>query len=80
MKPKANLNYKIIDQYVIILRNQLGRGAFGTVFMGLDTKTQNQLAIKQITLEYLGNSSEKVLMYMKNEIVNMHKLKHPNIV
>lgn len=60
----------------------LGVGAFGRVYMGLDTDTGQMLAVKQVTLG--GHASSKQFMEqmrsLETEISLLRPLNHPNIV
>lgn len=66
---KAVLHYQIGDI--------LGKGAFGSVFRGLSTKTGEVVAIKQLDKELLPEQQLPVLM---RELEVNQKLQHPNIV
>eukprot|EP01064_Diplonema_japonicum_P012749 TRINITY_DN20121_c0_g1_i1.p1 TRINITY_DN20121_c0_g1~~TRINITY_DN20121_c0_g1_i1.p1 ORF type:complete len:829 (+),score=179.76 TRINITY_DN20121_c0_g1_i1:43-2529(+) len=54
---------------------QLGQGAFGTVYQGIDQLTGQFVAIKEVRVENL-NSDEEV----RNEFDLLQKLSHKNIV
>lgn len=60
----------------------LGVGAFGRVYMGLDTDTGQMLAVKQVTLG--GHASSRQFMEqmrsLETEISLLRPLNHPNIV
>lgn len=61
----------------------LGVGAFGRVYMGLDTDTGQMLAVKQVTLAGgSGNSRQFIeqLRSLETEISLLRPLNHPNIV
>eukprot|EP01065_Artemidia_motanka_P036148 TRINITY_DN44052_c0_g1_i1.p1 TRINITY_DN44052_c0_g1~~TRINITY_DN44052_c0_g1_i1.p1 ORF type:complete len:523 (+),score=185.78 TRINITY_DN44052_c0_g1_i1:50-1618(+) len=58
----------------------LGRGAFGTVFLGLDEDTGEQVAVKQIIFGGDGRGMRQRLEQIINEITVMQKLSHPNVV
>lgn len=62
-----------MNKYQII--RSLGSGAAGTVHLARDKVTNQQLAIKEINIE-----SKDSLNHTLNEIENMKKLQHPNIV
>jgi len=55
----------------------IGTGAFGTVYMGLNTDTGEMIAVKQIPLRGKGEDQYKEI---NNEISLMRKLRHPHIV
>lgn len=56
----------------------IGEGTFGKVFKGLNEKTGELLAIKQIYL--LEETNKKEIKNLMNEIKIMYKLNHKNIV
>ena len=62
----------------IELMNKIGKGAYGDVFMGINTKTKEIYAIKKITKKQL--ESETIYQYFNNEIFILKHLNHPNIV
>ncbi|KAI9717479.1 MAG: hypothetical protein M1828_007179 [Chrysothrix sp. TS-e1954] len=59
------------------LGDSLGKGAFGSVFRGLNLETGETVAIKQIKLADIPNSELRVIMM---EIDLLKELHHPNIV
>ncbi|KAM9976606.1 hypothetical protein ACTFIR_010448 [Dictyostelium discoideum] len=59
------------------LGEKIGRGAFGQVFKGLNGKTGEFAAIKQIDSNKIDESS---LQSVKGEVEILHKLRHNNIV
>ncbi|XP_051641784.1 uncharacterized protein LOC127470375 [Manacus candei] len=58
------------------LQQQIGQGAFGTVFRGVDIATGGQVAIKKIFLGDQKHQSEKVV----NEVTVLKRMRHPNII
>ena len=62
----------------IQLLNIIGKGAYGDVYMGINTKTKEHYAIKKITKKQL--KSEIVYQYFNNEIFILKHLNHPNII
>ncbi|KAL9938366.1 hypothetical protein V8E36_002989 [Tilletia maclaganii] len=68
-------------QHVSLSRYQLGdclgKGAFGSVFRGLNWTTGETVAVKQIKL---GNIPKSELSEIMSEIDLLKNLKHPNIV
>ena len=56
---------------------QIGKGAIGTVYKGINIENASIVAIKQISLENLREEDKKS---MKMEINLLKKLKHENIV
>ena len=60
----------------------LGVGAFGRVYMGLDTDTGQMLAVKQVTLGGHASSRQFVeqMRSLETEISLLRPLNHPNIV
>ncbi|KAK9823005.1 hypothetical protein WJX81_005420 [Elliptochloris bilobata] len=63
------------DKYM--LGEELGRGAYGQVFKGMDTRTGDCVAIKQLSL---GGMSQDNLAGIMGEIDLLKNLNHPNIV
>ncbi len=63
------------DKYTIC--EELGRGAFGQVFKGIDTKTGQLVAIKQLCLT---GASQEVLSGIMSEIELLKNLNHRHIV
>ena len=62
----------------IQLLNIIGKGAYGDVYMGINTKTKEHYAIKKITKKQL--KSEIVYQYFNNEIFILKQVNHPNII
>lgn len=73
-------NVKVLQQYNIFKDRVLGKGTFGCVFEGEDTKNNIPVAIKMIPLEKFKKQPEKIIPSLKNEIKNMQLLHHKNIV
>jgi serine/threonine protein kinase len=65
----------------LILRQQLGncigRGQFGSVYLGLNIKTGETVAVKRIRLEGLADVE---VQQLKREVELMRGLNHPAIV
>ena len=57
---------------------ELGRGAFGVVIWGIDTRTGQSIAIKQIRLK--SKHDEAKVQEVAREVRTLKKLSHPNIV
>lgn len=55
----------------------VGTGTFGKVYRGLNTKTGELLAIKQVCL---AEGTEEEVDMLRKEITLMHSLRHPHIV
>lgn len=55
----------------------VGTGTFGKVYRGLNTKTGELLAIKQVCL---AEGTEEEVAVLRKEITLMHSLRHPHIV
>lgn len=55
----------------------LGQGAFGIVYLGLNTDTGELMAVKQMSIE---DVSTRELKSLENEISLLRNLQHPNIV
>ncbi len=58
----------------------MGKGSYGSVFVGMNQKTNQQVAVKTIPLSTFTNNSEKIIANIRNEIKNMQMLNHKNIV
>ncbi|XP_064526478.1 serine/threonine-protein kinase PAK 3-like isoform X2 [Pseudopipra pipra] len=58
------------------LQQQIGQGAFGTVFRGVDIATGGQVAIKKIFLRDRKNKRELVV----TEVSLLSSMRHPNII
>ena len=56
---------------------QIGKGAKGVVFKGINVETASIVAIKQISIENIGEEGEKAIQM---EIGLLKRLKHQNIV
>lgn len=67
-----NLNVKVSKEI-------LGEGAFGRVYLGFNTDTGIQVAVKEMKLNDLKNMN-KTANTLRKEIKLMQQLKHPNIV
>ena len=67
---------KSVKYYHLI--EQLGKGATGTVWLSVDERKNELLAIKAIPNEFLKKDDGNVRL--KREVVNLHKLKHKNII
>jgi len=59
------------------LKNELGRGAFSIVYLGVNKQTAQQFAIKVINKKDLGKDYEKNL---KMEVDILKKVNHSNII
>lgn len=64
---------------VIVSKEILGEGAFGRVYLGFNTDTGIQVAVKEMKLNDLKNMN-KTANTLRKEIKLMQQLKHPNIV
>ena len=70
------LEKKNIKYYHLI--EQIGKGATGKVWLAVDERKNELLAIKAIPNEYLKKEEGKTRI--KSELENLHKLKHKNII
>lgn len=82
---KKPLNCKVIDHYLLFLKELLGTGSYGSVFRGLDLETKAVVAIKQVTFSQKKPQSKKspysqMTQALRNEVSNMRLIDHPNVV
>ena len=70
------LAIKNIKYYHLI--EVIGKGATGKVYLSVDERKNELLAIKAIPNEYL--KKEDGVVRIKRELINLHKLKHKNII
>ena len=61
-----------------VYKKRIGKGAFSTVYKGLNTDNNKTVAIKEISLDTLKN--EKIKESIKREANFMRKLNHQNII
>jgi serine/threonine protein kinase len=66
---------RIGDRYELV--EEIGKGAHGRVYRGLDTKTHGSVAVKEISLERLRQSDISSIM---SEVELLKSLNHRNIV
>ena len=74
---KGGAGRKCVLSDRFLLGEELGRGAFGQVFKGMDLKSGDTVAIKQISLEGMSQSNLQSVM---GEIELLKTLNHKNIV
>ena len=66
----------IVDN--LVLEKCIGKGAFGEVYLTSKKGTTEKFATKKLEREQIENS--EAMKYLKNEIIILQNLKHPNIV
>ena len=66
----------IVDN--LVLEKCLGKGAFGEVYLTTKKGTNQKFATKKLEREQIEKS--EAMKYLKNEIIILQNLKHPNIV
>ena len=66
----------ILDNYS--LEKNIGKGAFGEVFLTTKKGTSKLFATKQIDREFFDNQTTQ--KYFLNEVYILKELNHPNIV
>ncbi|CAD8154731.1 unnamed protein product [Paramecium pentaurelia] len=71
---------KSVGQFQIDLTSSLGKGTFGEVYLGRDTKTFEILAVKVINLKGNEKQVDQITKLCQNECQIMQRLKHPNLV
>ncbi|CAD8178069.1 unnamed protein product [Paramecium octaurelia] len=69
---------KILNRYSYSENDELGRGAFGRVYKGFDSKTNKPVAIKFMSLD--GLFDQQLIENFKQEMSIMKEFNHPNIV
>ena len=78
------LNCKVIDHYILFLKEILGTGSYGSVYRGLDLETKTCVAIKQVTFSKKLKSQKSPISQMtqalRNEVMNMRLIDHINVV
>ena len=78
MEPELLPPSKKLEHYEWNVKNHLGNGSYGKVYLGRDTKTKTLIAIKVIEMSTL---EDKYLMEsLNNEVTLMKKIKSPNVV
>ncbi|CAD8095365.1 unnamed protein product [Paramecium sonneborni] len=75
---KFELMKKILNRYSYSENDELGSGAFGTVYKGVDQKNNQQVAIKFLKLDDLYD--QQLIENFKTEMKIMKEFNHPNIV
>ncbi|MHC4598385.1 MAG: serine/threonine-protein kinase [Planctomycetota bacterium] len=65
-----------LEKYEIL--QKIGEGSIGTIYMGRDTSSEEQVAIKFLTREI--SAKPHILARFKREIQTAIKMRHPNIV
>lgn len=58
-------------------RHKLGEGAYGSVYLAIDKKTGEQVALKKVKLQKMSKAEREKAHY---EVELLSSLKHPNIV
>mmetsp|Transcript_50428 Transcript_50428/g.141101 ORF Transcript_50428/g.141101 Transcript_50428/m.141101 type:complete len:744 (-) Transcript_50428:184-2415(-) len=69
---EGNHQKQLLDEYV--LGEELGQGAYGTVYMCWNRETKREFAVKMI------DKVETPLDQIQREVLMLEKLKHPNVV
>jgi serine/threonine-protein kinase len=77
---EGNMSKPMLGRYQI--EKELGKGAMGTVYLGVDPKIGRQVAIKTLALsqEFEASELEAVKSRFFREAETAGKLNHPNIV
>ena len=75
MNYKKNSKKQVASYY---LMEQIGRGASATVFLSVDERKDELVAIKSIPIENL--KKDNGLINLRRELTNLHKLQHENII
>lgn len=72
------MNIKKIKHFTFDYGKKLGEGSTGTVYLGVDTKTNTPVAVKAIELKNIDNEVTQYLL--KNEIKALRTTNHPNVL
>ena len=73
-----NSSIELLDREIKWKKGEmLGQGAFGVVYLGLNTETGELMAVKQMEIDEVSN---KELSSLDNEINLLRNLRHQNIV
>ena len=70
--------HTVVDNYEVFLGRRLGGGTYGTVYLGRDRRTNDNVAIKYIEPPIMNR--ERIVQYMQSELNNLKKIDHPNVV
>ncbi|CAD8058745.1 unnamed protein product [Paramecium sonneborni] len=74
-----NRNEKQIEHYRYnYKKGKIGKGSYATVYKGVDTKSKQNVAIKQIHKADLQNADDEE--HLLNEINILKRIKNPNII
>ena len=77
--PELGLEHPVLGRYE--LRQEIGRGAMGVVYLGHDPKIVRDVAVKTINLkQFNGNEAEAIKIRFFREAEAAGRLNHPNIV
>jgi calcium/calmodulin-dependent protein kinase I len=79
MDLSAQPTLRFADCYMLDTDRELGRGGFGTVFMGVQMSTNAEIAVKRI-LKTRVNASPELANTIINEVNFLKKLNHKNII
>ena len=76
----GSISKPMLGRYQV--EKELGRGAMGTVYLGVDPKIKRTVAIKTMALaaEFEGNELDEVKFRFFREAETAGRLQHPNIV
>lgn len=70
-----------VGQYYCKGRDSLiGTGSFAEVYLGVNTNTNEKVAIKVVDVKRLTKGNQKLTQYLGSEIQIMKGLEHENIV
>ncbi|CAD8165375.1 unnamed protein product [Paramecium octaurelia] len=71
---------KCVAHFQIDLSEKIGKGTFGEVCLGRDTKTQEVVAVKIINIKANDKNFDQMRKLCENECQIMQRLQHPNLV
>ncbi|CAK73665.1 unnamed protein product (macronuclear) [Paramecium tetraurelia] len=71
---------KCVAHFQIDLSEKVGKGTFGEVCLGRDTKTQEVVAVKIINIKANDKNFDQMKKLCENECQIMQRFQHPNLV
>lgn len=75
-----NSNNGPLEEFAWVKGELIGRGSYGSVYLALNVTNGEMLAVKQVTLQPLAQSSSEGIEALIKEVQTMKDLDHLNIV